>query len=140
MGSYYGHQLLAGSIHAYLINQLKAEGCKCSVYQPIGYKVNEDTIIQPDLLVVCKPIEKQYLGFRPSLVVEIISPSSVLKDRHTKLDIYQSESIPYYIIVDPESKEAEVYALVEGQYMITDKEIQLDEDSQITKDFSSTFW
>ena len=79
------------------------------------------TILQPDILVVCKEIKKKFLDFAPSLVVEIISPSTALKDRHTKYALYQSQGIKYYLIVDPDSNEAEVYKLDNNVYSLEKK-------------------
>ena len=78
---------------------LKKAGCSCKVYQPIYYKVADDTILNPDLLVVCKPITKQFLDFAPDLVTFFIW-APALKDRHTKFEIYQQQGIPYYLIID----------------------------------------
>jgi len=90
--------------------------------------VDDTTVIQPDLLVVCKPIEGHYLTFAPELVVEILSPSTVLKDRNTKYDIYQNEGVKYYIIVDPEEEIYEIYELKEGKYAKKDAaEINIDD-------------
>lgn len=94
---------------------------KCKVYQPIDYILADDTIVQPDLLIVCKPIVKKFLDFPPTLVVEILSPATALKDRHTKFGLYESQKIPYYLIVDPATKEAEVYVFTEGKYQLEEK-------------------
>ena len=101
----------------------------CKVYQPIDYILSDETILQPDLLIVCKPINKKFLDFSPELVVEILSPATALKDRHTKFSLYESQAIPYYIIVDPATKEAEVYSLSELKYQLQQK----------GRDFSHTF-
>ncbi len=105
------HQTVAGNLHAEFRAALKDGKCSCKVYQPIDYKVEEDTILNPDLLIICKPITKQFLDFTPELVVEILSPSTALKDRHTKYEIYQQEQIPYYILVDVEEKRIELFML-----------------------------
>lgn len=42
-------------------------------------------VLQPDMLIVCKDINKNYLDFAPALVAEILSPSTALRDRHTNL-------------------------------------------------------
>jgi Uma2 family endonuclease len=110
------HQTVTGNLHAEFRAALKKAGCDCTVYQPIDYKVSEDTVLNPDVLVVCRPITGQYLDFPPDIVTEILSPSTALKDRHTKYDIYQKEGIPYYIIVDTEKKAVEVYRLQNGEY------------------------
>lgn len=112
------HQRIAANLTSEFRIALKK--CKkCTAYQPLDYKIKEDTIIQPDMLVVCKPINKKYLDFPPSLVVEILSPSTALKDRHTKFEIYQSQNIPYFIIISPDKEEAEIYKIEEGNYLLT---------------------
>ncbi|HHU62374.1 MAG: Uma2 family endonuclease [Bacillota bacterium] len=40
----------------------------------------------------------------PTLVVEIVSPSSRSKDIVTKLDFYMQSGIREYLIVDPDNK------------------------------------
>ena len=107
------HQTVAGNLHAEFRTALKAAGCNCKVYQPIDYKISENTILNPDLLIICKSITKNFLDFPPSLIVEILSPATALKDRHTKFEIYQQQQIPYYLIVDIDAKKVEVYTLNE---------------------------
>jgi Uma2 family endonuclease len=106
-----GHQAVAGNLHAEFRAALKAAGCSCTVYQPIDYKVAEDTVLNPDLLIVCQPIIKAFLDFAPELVVEILSSATALKDRHTKFEIYRQQQIPYYLMVDVDARTVEVYQL-----------------------------
>jgi Uma2 family endonuclease len=93
------HQRVANSLGLEFELALRKIKCQCSVYQPIDYKISDDTILQPDLLIVCQPINKSYLDFAPSLVVEILSPSTAMKDRNNKFNIYQQQEIPFYLIV-----------------------------------------
>lgn len=114
------HQRIGVNLGSEFRNTLK--GCKkCSVYQPIDYLITDDTILQPDLLVVCGEIKKNFLDFPPVLVVEILSPSSALKDRHTKFTLYENEGIKYYIIIDPSVSEAEVYMFDGKSYQLQQK-------------------
>ncbi len=93
------------------------ENCKkCTVYDPIDYKIEEDTIVQPDILIVCDEIEKPYLDFPPALIVEILSPSTALRDRHTKYELYQQQGVKYYLIVDIDKKSIEIYQLINYKY------------------------
>jgi len=109
------HPRISVSISSNFFVALK--NCKsCTVYHPIDYKISEETILQPDMLVVCKPINKKFLDFPPALVVEILSQSTALKDRHTKFEIYQSQKIPYFIIISPDTEEAEIYELKDNLY------------------------
>ena len=106
------HQWVSSNIKAELRNAIKKSGCKnCKVYDFIDIKVAEDTILQPDAVVVCKEISKPFLDFPAALVVEILSPSTAMKDRNNKFYIYQSQQIPYYIIIDVDKNEIEIYHL-----------------------------
>ncbi len=88
------------------------------MYDFIDIKIEEDTIVQPDCSIVCKPITKKFLDFPPTLVVEILSPSTALKDRYTKFSIYEKFGIKYYMIVDEEKNEIEIYSLVDSKYLL----------------------
>src|SRR6266542_6882844 len=88
------HQRICAKIISKLEQAVDHNHCKkCQVYNFIDYKVQEDTILQPDVLIVCGEIPKKYLDFSPSLVVEILSPSTALKDRHTKYELYQQQRV-----------------------------------------------
>jgi Uma2 family endonuclease len=114
------HQRIAGLLNMEFELALRTSKCKCSVYQPIDYKISDDTILQPDLMIVCKPISKVFLDFPPALVVEILSPSTAMKDRNNKFNIYQQQHIPYYLMVDIEKEAVEIYTLNEQQqYQLT---------------------
>ncbi len=138
------HQRLAGVIHSLFLKTLeKNDTCQCQVYQPIDLKISEHTVVNPDLTIVCKPIIKQFLDFPPALVVEILSPSTEMKDRNTKYQLYESFGIPYYIMVNPETKTVEIYSLnVSKKYELhTDlsSPLTLDGDCKVTPLWSDIF-
>ena len=111
------HQTICGNLFSILKNAL--EDCKqCKVYLPLDYKISEDTILQPDILVVCGEIKNKYLDFPPALVAEILSPSTALKDRHSKFSIYEQQGIFYYLIIDPVKNILEIYALNDKKYIL----------------------
>jgi len=102
------HQIIANALGAEFHFELKK--CKdCKAMQPVDYKVGDDTVVQPDLLIVCEPIAKPYLDFAPVLIAEILSPSTALKDTHTKYQIYEQQKIKYYLIISPDKEEVEVF-------------------------------
>jgi Uma2 family endonuclease len=95
---------------------LKENCSECKVYMPLDWKISEQTVVQPDLLVVCKKIEQKHLDFTPVLTVEILSPSTAYKDRHEKFELYEQEGVKYYLIIDPAFKKIEIYELIENKY------------------------
>ncbi len=113
------HQELSLNIMIALRNGLKEGGCKtCKVYPPLDYKIDEHTIVQPDVLVVCGKIIKKYLDFVPALVVEVLSPATIIKDKNKKFHLYEQQGIGYYLLVDLDKQKVEIYKLEEGQYKL----------------------
>jgi Uma2 family endonuclease len=110
------HQRIAAEITALFVMALKK--CKkCKVYEPINWKIANDTVLQPDLSVFCRPILNQnFSDFAPVLVVEILSPSTALKDRREKFELYQSQGVKYYIIIDPAFNKIEIFELLNNAY------------------------
>jgi len=130
------HQRVATEIRGEFWLALKKKGCKdCQAYDPIDFKIAEDTILQPDVLIVCGKIHKTYLDFPPVLVVEIISKATEDRDRNVKYDYYEQQGIKYYLIVDWKKQSIELYELVNGQYQLKPSEngyeFQLNEECKI---------
>ncbi len=119
------HQKITASLSFELTLALKESGCKeCKVYDPVDYKISEDTIVQPDVLIICGEVEKKYLDFPPALIAEVLSPSTAMKDRHTKFEIYQSQGVKYYLLVDIDKESIEVYELSGNVYQPKTDELQ----------------
>jgi Uma2 family endonuclease len=111
------HQRIAAELIAEFILSVRKAGCKdCKVYEPLDYKVTEDTILEPDILIVCGKINKKFLDFPPALIVEILSKSTEERDRGIKYQCYEQEGVKYYLIVDIEKKNIEIYELIKGIY------------------------
>lgn len=109
------HQKISNNIAAELSNLLK--DCQhCIALLPVDWKISDDTVVQPDNLVVCGEVEDKYLTKPPVLIFEILSPATSFKDRNIKYKIYESQGVKYYIMVEPEEKVAEVFELFEGSY------------------------
>jgi len=71
------------------------------------------TIVQPDVGVVCNPskiISKGIFGC-PDLVMEIISPSSVLRDLNQKKDLYAKHGCREYWVWDVRATWVSVFML-----------------------------
>ena len=109
------HQNLSGNIHFQLKSLLKTCG-QCRAFLPINWKISEDTILQPDNCVVCDEIVENYLTHAPILIFEILSPSTALKDKNIKYQLYQEQGVQYYIIVNPQTNGAEVFELKKQSY------------------------
>lgn len=114
------HQWVTAALKFEFIYAIKITKCKnCRVYDPLDYKLADDTIFQPDMLIVCKEIPKKFLDFPPVLVAEVFSPSTILRDRNTKFEKYQQQGVKYYLMVDIDREIFELYELQNGEYVLT---------------------
>ncbi|MDQ6610742.1 MAG: Uma2 family endonuclease [Bacteroidota bacterium] len=138
------HQRVAAEMTTEFILALRKSKCKsCKAYQPMDFIVSEDTILVPDILIVCGKITKKFLDFPPVLVVEILSPSSVLRDRNTKYHLYEGQGVKFFLIVDAEKETIEVHELSGSAYKPlpanNSYSFELEEGCTITPDFSAIF-
>lgn len=116
---------------------LDSKSCNCNVYQPIDVKIKENTVVNPDLLIVCEEIEGQYLDKPFPLAVEILSPSTKVKDQVSKYALYEEFGIKYYIMIDPEDNSIQVFKLNKaGKYQEQEEHVfEIDDGCVIEVDF-----
>jgi Uma2 family endonuclease len=117
------HQTISGVIFGNLFIFLR--GRKCQVYHApfdvclFGDGDNDDTVVQPDILVVCdrfKMDEKRCNG-APDLIVEILSPSTSKRDIFLKFNKYQQAGVREYWVVNPIDKVVSVHVLENNKYI-----------------------
>jgi len=109
------HQSIASVIIAMLHPQL--EDCpQCEVLGKIDYKIDESTVVRPDIALVCGETNEYYLTKAPQLIVEIISKSSARRDEVHKFALYEQERVGYYIIIYPDDLRAKIYQLKGSGY------------------------
>lgn len=100
------HQLIVGEIHASLLYQIRQADGSCQVFlSPFDVVLGEDnkTIVQPDVLIICDPsilTEERAYG-APDFVLEVISPSTGMKDYLVKGMKYLQSGVREYWIIDP---------------------------------------
>ena len=84
---------------------------------------NDDTVVQPDITVICDEKKRGYEGCRgaPDLVIEILSPSNTAIEMERKLKLYQDAGVREYWIVNPENNGVTVYRFQEGTIFHTYK-------------------
>ena len=102
------HQALNAFITAELVG-LFGECDDCEVLIEADYKVKEDTILRPDIAVVCKDENQDYIAKAPTIIVEILSPNTAKRDETIKFKIYEFEKVHYYILVYPKELKAKVF-------------------------------
>ena len=115
------HQDVLMALSRQIANYL--DGKRCRVY-PAPFAVrpfaeagdapeDEDTLLEPDITVVCDPDKLDKYGCRgaPDMVIEILSPSTRRHDLTVKYRLYQRAGVREYWIVDPDSKAVQVHRL-----------------------------
>ena len=82
------------------------------------------SVREPDLLFIrtenLDRLKDTYLDGPADLVVEIISPESIGRDRGEKFVEYEQAGIPEYWLIDPIREQAEFYRLERERYRLTD--------------------
>ncbi|MCD8118052.1 MAG: Uma2 family endonuclease [Lachnospiraceae bacterium] len=93
----------------------KRNGECVATIAPCDVEIENDgdcMIFQPDVLIVCdrdKIRDRNIVCGAPDFVVEILSPSTKIKDRTIKLREYRKAGVRECWLIDPERKEVEVY-------------------------------
>ena len=79
-------------------------------------------MVQPDVIWIgpesrCQAVGDQYWHGTPDLVVEVLSPSTAVRDRGYKFDLYERHGVREYWLVEPEGRFLEVYVLEDGRFV-----------------------
>ena len=117
------HQGISMVLSAKLFNYFEGKPCRpfaAPFDVRLFYEENEsdDTVVQPDLVVVCDPDKLGKEGCRgaPDLVIEILSPSNTTIEMHRKLNLYRNAGVREYWVIDPDEKLVEAYQLNGDRY------------------------
>ena len=112
------HQRIIKNLIVELDKGIKnCETQNCEVIPDIDYYVSEDTVVRPDVVVICgNPGEK--VTTTPKIIFEVVSPSSVKMDEHLKYELYEREGVEYYCLVYPteDRKHVKIFQLENGRY------------------------
>ncbi len=89
-------------------------------YAPIDVYLDDYNKPQPDKVFVSAAknqiITNDGIVGVPDLIVEIISPSSIIRDRIEKKNLYERMGVNEFWLVDPHYEEIEIYVLQNDRY------------------------
>ena len=115
------HQRVAGELFLQIGNFLKKRRCQVfiapfDVRLPLTSKMGNqdiDTVVQPDLCVICDPgkIEEAGCLGPPDWIIEILSKHTSAKDLSKKFDVYEQCGVREYWVVHPIEETVLVYKL-----------------------------
>ena len=116
------HQRIVSRVWKEIDNTLKCQSKICEAYlSPVDWKVNDTTVVQPDVAIFCEETSNQYFSKTPPLVVEVLSKATALKDVTVKFELYQKEGVEFYLIIDPDTNRCDIFQLIDGSYQLLDK-------------------
>ncbi len=92
--------------------------CTCEAYSELDWIIDENSVVRPDCMIVCGNFTEDFLTFPPTLIVDISSRKTKLRDRNIKYNLYELQGVKYYIIADTENKVVEVFELINGKYIV----------------------
>jgi Uma2 family endonuclease len=119
------HQEVAGEIYRQTANTLEGAPCRALI-APLDVRLPKageaddrvDTVLQPDVLVVCEPNKLDEHGVRgaPDWVVEVLSPATAGHDQIHKRRVYEQHGVAELWLAHPIDRLLTIYRLVDGEY------------------------
>ncbi|GGB36338.1 Uma2 family endonuclease [Virgibacillus dakarensis] len=114
------HQLISHQMQKIITHSCESD--YFILYAPVDVILSSKEVRQPDLVLLHRSridiLRNRGIEGAPDLVVEILSPSTLKRDKIDKLKTYARYKIPEYWIVEPASGMLEQYTLQDEQYTI----------------------
>src|SRR2546422_6151977 len=114
------HQMVSANLFRVLDDHVRAGGIGKVLYAPLDVILTETAIVQPDIVYLdlarLDRISQRGIEGAPTLVVEILSPSTTLTDRTTKQQLYARHAVPFYWLGGSEGRALEAPLLRPGGY------------------------
>ena len=109
----FDHQYILTRI-ARILDENLDECPECFPAVEVDWQVSDDTVVKPDVLVVCKREER--VTTTPEIIFEVVSKSSVKRDEKTKFNLFEKEGVKYYALVYTDKKRVKVYQYIDFKY------------------------
>lgn len=91
-------------------------------FAPLDVCLDEFNVVQPDILFISNKrkniIKEKCIKGVPDLVIEVLSESSLQKDKIEKKELYERFRVREYWIVDPKNRAVEIYILKDNKYTL----------------------
>ena len=117
------HGEFSNELGALIRNELRAKprgadgGCACQCFQEIDWRVAIDVVVRPDIAVVCgERLDHSHINRPPTLIAEVLSPSTERDDRGAKRNLYAVHGVAWYLLLSPEDGRLTCLRLLDGEY------------------------
>ncbi len=119
------HQRVSRRLLRFLDGHVLANNLGEVFAAPIDVILAPTTVVQPDLIFIAHDrghiITGRAIEGAPTLVVEILSPTTQQNDRTTKAQLYAKYGVPHYWLLDSDPQVLEAYELSGDQYNLVIK-------------------
>ena len=118
------HQTVVGNIYFALRTHVQKNKTGVCFIAPLDVVLPSGEVVQPDIFFLTNKELKRSVSDKricgaPSLVVEILSRGSATLDTLTKRELYESNGVREYWIVDPEARTVAQLLLRKKRYAVT---------------------
>ena len=118
------HQIISGELFGQFWNFLGGKTCRV-FSAPYDVRLfpkknlSDDTVVQPDLLVICDKtkLDKGACNGAQDLIIEILSPSNDHNEMFKKFQKYLKAGVREYWIIHPEERVVQTHILDNGRYI-----------------------
>ena len=108
------HQTAVLNIAVNLRNHVLAKNAGRVFVAPFDVHLPSGSIVQPDVVFVATAnlgIVRDWIFGAPDVLIEVVSPDGVERDRLVKRRLYAENAVREYWLVDPEERSVEVLVL-----------------------------
>ncbi|MCS6999096.1 MAG: Uma2 family endonuclease [Aquificaceae bacterium] len=99
---------------------LGEKDCSCRPAVEVDWVISGDTVVRPDLSVICEGFEEDYIRRPPVMVVEVVSESTRRMDEEVKFELYEREGVKYYLLLYPETRSWKLFENISGRFVSKD--------------------
>lgn len=113
------HQRISRNIEVILVSEIRSKKKECELFDaPTDVVFDQYNVVQPDVFVICdnSKITEDNIQGAPDLIIEVTSPSTSIKDKRGKKQLYERFGVKEYIIIHPEDELVERFNLEHEKY------------------------
>jgi Uma2 family endonuclease len=114
------HQRISSHLNAIIVSHILPRQLGEIFAAPTDVILAPTTVVQPDLIFIGS--DRRHLATEraiegpPTLVIEILSPTTHRTDRVIKAQLYAKYEVPHYWLIDPDQQALEAYELAGDHY------------------------
>lgn len=106
------HQSVLAALLTAIRVTIDQQKCQATALSELDWIISHDTVVRPDLIVICGSAPRLHLETPPAMIAEVLSPSTRQNDLTYKRQLYANQGVATYLIVDPDARRIEHLALL----------------------------